>query len=35
LKDFNECLQTMCRTLLKYGEQELYSRVETAAIKEN
>lgn len=35
LKDFNECLQAMCRNLLKYSEQELYERVETAAIKEN
>jgi len=35
LKDFNDCLQVMCRGLLKYAEQELYQRVETAAIKEN
>jgi hypothetical protein len=25
----------MCRSLLKYGEEELFTRVETAAIKEN
>ena len=35
LKDFNECLQTMCRSILKYGEEELFTRVETHAIKEN
>jgi hypothetical protein len=35
LRDFNECLQTMCRSILKYGEEELFTRVETAAVKEN
>jgi hypothetical protein len=35
LKDFNECLQMMCRNLVKASEEELRSRVETQALKEN
>ena len=29
LKDFNECLQMMCRNLVKASEEELRSRIET------
>ena len=35
MKDFNECLQVFCQGLLKYGEAELRSRVETQHIRQN
>ena len=35
MKDFNECLQVFCQGLLKYGEGELRSRVETQHIRQN
>lgn len=34
LKDFNDCLQTLCRGLIKYGETALRSQSETASMKE-
>jgi len=34
VKDFNECLQTLCRALVKYGEREMRSRSEFFAKKE-
>ena len=33
MKDFNECLQVFCQNLLKYGEGELRSRVESQHIR--
>lgn len=35
IKDFNECIQMLCRDLIKYSEIELRSRSETATLKEN
>jgi len=35
MKDFNECLQIFCKQLLKYGETEMRTRSETAAVREN
>lgn len=35
IKDFNECIQMLCRDLIKYSEIELRSRSETAVLKEN
>jgi hypothetical protein len=35
LKDFNQCLQNFCQGLMKYGEQELRTRVETQFIRQN
>jgi hypothetical protein len=35
MKDFNECLQIFCKSLLKYGETELRTRSETHAVREN
>ena len=32
MKDFNECLQIFCKQLLKYSEEALRGRCETAAI---
>lgn len=32
LRDFNECVQLMCRSLVKYGEEELKQRTDTTAI---
>jgi hypothetical protein len=34
VKDFNECIQSLCRGLIKYGERELRSRSEDQAKKE-
>ena len=34
IKDFNECLQILCRGLIKYGEKEMRSRSEYLAKKE-
>jgi hypothetical protein len=34
IKDFNECLQILCRGLIKYGERSMRSRSEEYAIKE-
>lgn len=34
VKDFNECLQMLCRSLIKYSEKELRSRSEELAKKE-
>jgi hypothetical protein len=34
IKDFNECLQALCRSLIKYGERELRSRSELSVKKE-
>ena len=34
VKDFNECLQTLCRGLVKYGEKELRARSELLTKKE-
>jgi hypothetical protein len=35
IKDFNECLQGLCRGLIKYGERELRLRSEDLAKKES
>ena len=35
MKDFNECLQIFCKQLLKYSEEALRGRCETAAIQAN
>ena len=35
IKDFNECLQVLCRGLIKYSEKELRSRSEYLAKKES
>jgi len=32
MKDFNECVLVFCKAVIKYGEQELRQRSETAAI---
>lgn len=32
MKDFNECVLVFCKSVLKYGEQELRQRSETSAI---
>jgi hypothetical protein len=34
VKDFNECLQMLCRGLIKYGEKEMRARSEELAKKE-
>ena len=34
IKDFNECLQILCRGLVKYGERELRSRSEELSKRE-
>ena len=35
MKDFNECLQIFCKQALKYSEEALRGRCETAAIQAN
>jgi hypothetical protein len=35
MKDFNECLQVFCQGLLKYGEVQFRSRIETQHIRQN
>lgn len=34
IKDFNECLQILCRGLIKYSEREMRARSEDLAKKE-
>jgi hypothetical protein len=34
IKDFNECVQILCRGLIKYSEREMRSRSENFAKKE-
>mmetsp|Transcript_1933 Transcript_1933/g.1846 ORF Transcript_1933/g.1846 Transcript_1933/m.1846 type:complete len:131 (+) Transcript_1933:224-616(+) len=35
VKDFNECLQMLCKGLIKYGEKEMRSRSEELSKKES
>lgn len=35
VKDFNECLQGLCRGLIKYGEKEMRARSEDMFKKES
>jgi len=35
MKDFNECLTELCKSVIKYGETELRQRSETTAILKN
>ena len=35
MKDFNECLSIFCKSMLKYSEENLRQRAETAAIQQN
>jgi len=35
VKDFNECLQMLCKGLIKYGEKEMRARSEQLCLKEN
>ena len=35
MRDFNDCLQTLCRALIKYSETSIRAVCETASMKES